>query len=186
MQKLVLIGASTGGPGHIKKLLHEVKVGDATILIAQHMNKLFLPSFASQLGRETGTASELLSQRGQLLSGHIYVCDKNFELMQLLPLSAKPSEEITTYTPNVDLLFHSALKITRSVKIMAILLTGIGDDGAKGLSELQKAGVRCVAENEESAIVYGMPKRALELNSNIKSLNLMGIKKELEEFLNVF
>lgn len=186
MQKLVLIGASTGGPGHIKKLLHDIKIENSTILIAQHMNKLFLPSFASQLERETGISSELLSQRSLLKGGCIYVCDQNFELLDSLPLSAKPSEEQTTYSPNVDLLFHSGVKISKSIKTMAILLTGIGDDGAKGLSELQKAGAKCIAESEESAIVYGMPKRALELNSNIKSLNLMSIKKELEGFLNVF
>lgn len=184
-QKLVLIGASTGGPGHIKKLLSGLNLGLATVVVAQHMNKMFIPSFTSQIGKETGLLSELLSERGILKTGVVYVCDKNFEITHSLPLSAKPNTDIvTTYTPNVDVLFHSAVEISRSLKTMAILLTGIGDDGARGLSQLQKVGARCIAESEESAIVYGMPKRAKELNPNIKSLNLIGIKQELEEFLN--
>lgn len=187
MQKLVLIGASTGGPGHIKKLLAGISLGDAIILIAQHMNKLFLPSFASQLGRETGLKSILLDDVSALENGNIYVCDKNFELYGSLAIMAKPNMiDDTTYSPNVDMLFLSALPFASRIRVMSILLTGIGDDGAKGLSELQKAGAKCLAESEDSAIVYGMPKRAVELNSNIKSLPLMGIKKELEEFLNVF
>ena len=104
-----------------------------------------------------------------------------------MPVSAKPQPEIKTiYTPNVDVLFNSGTQIAKNVNLLAILLTGIGDDGAAGLDKLYKAGAKCIAENEESAIVYGMPKRAKELNQNLKSLNLMMIRKELEEVLNAF
>lgn len=184
-QKLILIGASTGGPGHIKKLLEGVSLGGASIIIAQHMNKMFIPSFAAQLAKDSEANSLLLSEKELIKPGNIYTCDKNFELCNALPLSAKPNTTTqTTYTPNVDMLFTSAISLSKSLKIMAILLTGIGDDGARGLDSLQKAGARCIAESEESAIVYGMPKRAKELNPNIKSLNLMGIRRELQEFLN--
>lgn len=185
-QKLILIGASTGGPGHIKKLLKDINLNGATIIIAQHMNKIFIESFANQVAKESGLDAELLTQRTVLRDNKVYICEQNFIIGDTLPISAKPnSEEKTTYTPNVDMLFLSAVNISKSLSTMAILLTGIGDDGANGLDKLHKAGAKCIAESEETAIVYGMPKRAKELNPTIKSLNLMGIKKELEDFLNV-
>ncbi|MDL0089686.1 CheB methylesterase domain-containing protein [Campylobacter gastrosuis] len=183
-QKLVLIGASTGGPGHIKKLLKDVKLNGATIVIAQHMNKMFIESFANQVAKECGIEIELLTARA-VLKDKVYVCEQNFTIGETLPLLAKPNvDDKTTYTPNVDMLFLSGVSIAKSLNTMAILLTGIGDDGASGLDKLHKAGAKCIAESEETAIVYGMPKRAKELNPAIKSLNLMGIKKELEDFLN--
>ncbi|AQW86309.1 MCP protein-glutamate methylesterase [Campylobacter pinnipediorum subsp. caledonicus] len=184
-QKLIVIGASTGGPGHIKKLLKDINLNGATVVIAQHMNKMFIPSFAAQIAKECSIKLEILKEK-TILKEKVYVCEKNFVISDTLPLSAKPnSENKTTFTPNVDMLFDSCVNISKSIDLMAILLTGIGDDGASGLDKLQKAGAKCIAENEESAIVYGMPKRAKELNPTIKSLNLTNIKKELEGFLNV-
>jgi len=160
-QKLILIGASTGGPGHLKKILKNVKLNGAIIVIAQHMNKMFINSFAMQIGKECGLDVEILNERKILKENTVYVCE-----------------------PNVDVLFKSGVGICKSANVLAILLTGIGDDGASGLDKLYKAGAKCIAENEESAIVYGMPKRAKELNQSLKSLNLTMIKKELEDFLN--
>ncbi|MCD8213237.1 MAG: CheB methylesterase domain-containing protein [Campylobacter sp.] len=186
IQKLVLIGASTGGPGHIKKLLKNIDLKGACIVIAQHMNKMFISSFAAQIGRECEIDVEILSDT-TTLKNKVYVCEQNFTICDSLPLSAKPNTQAKTiYTPNVDLLFSSCTNVCKSVKVMAILLTGIGDDGASGLNDLYKAGAKCIAESEESAIVYGMPKRARELNPNLKSLNLFAVRKELEDFLNVF
>ena len=186
-QKLILIGASTGGPGHIKKLLKDIKLNGAIVVIAQHMNKMFINSFVTQIGRECNLNVEILSEKTNLKENIVYICDQNFEMAKTLPVCAKPQSEIKTiYTPNVDVLFNSGTQIAKNVNLLAILLTGIGDDGAAGLDKLYKAGAKCIAENEESAIVYGMPKRAKELNQNLKSLNLMMIRKELEEFLNAF
>ena len=184
-QKLILIGASTGGPGHLKKLLKNVKLNGAIIVIAQHMNKMFINSFAMQIGKECGLDVEILNERKILKENTVYVCEQNVVVSPNLPISAKPNtEEKTIYTPNVDVLFKSGVGICKSANVLAILLTGIGDDGASGLDKLYKAGAKCIAENEERAIVYGMPKRAKELNQSLKSLNLTMIKKELEDFLN--
>jgi len=184
-QKLILIGASTGGPGHIKKLLKNVELNGAIVVIAQHMNKMFIGSFAAQVGKESGLDVEILNEKRNLKENTVYVCEQNTVISPNLPISAKPNtEEKTIYTPNVDVLFNSGLSICKSANVLAILLTGIGDDGAAGLDKLYKAGAKCIAENEESAIVYGMPKRAKELNQSLKSLNLTMIKKEMEDFLN--
>ena len=93
------------------------------------------------------------------------------------------SDEKTTFNPNVNLLFNSAVNYAHMSRMMAILLTGMGDDGASGLFELYKKGVYCVCENEKDCIVYGMPKRAVELNPKLRALSLVDIKKEIIEFI---
>ena len=184
-QKLVLVGASTGGPGHLKKLFKGLELKGASIIVAQHMSLMFIPSFIAQFDKECTAEVVMLSTPTQLKSA-IYICEKNSEIISASPLTAgicSPMKE-TTYNPNVDVLFHSGVQACEFADVMAILLTGIGDDGAKGLNELYKVGAKCVAESEESAIVYGMPKRAKEINANLKSLPIGGIRAELERFLN--
>ena len=154
------------------------------MVIAQHMSLAFIPSFISQFNKECAAEVVMLGAPVQLKSA-IYICEKNSEIISASPLTAgmcSPMKE-TTYNPNVDVLFHSGVQACKFADVMAILLTGIGDDGARGLNELYKAGAKCVAENEESAIVYGMPKRAKEINANLKSLPIGGIRAELERFL---
>ena len=79
----------------------------------------------------------------------------------------------TIFNPNVNMLFSSALTACGFTSVLAVLMTGIGDDGAKGLHELYKAGAQCIGENERDCVVYGMPKRAKELNPR---LDMGGIK----------
>lgn len=86
------------------------------------------------------------------------------------------------FNPSVNCVFNSAVKLTNDYDILAVLLTGIGYDGAEAMSNLQNAGALCIAESEKSAIVYGMPKRALELNKNIKALDLDDIIVEIKRF----
>ena len=81
------------------------------------------------------------------------------------------------------MLFKSAVPICKIVDVMGILLTGIGDDGASGLNDLYRAGAKCIAENEQTAIVYGMPKRAKDINPNLEIGNLDTIKTNLQRFI---
>lgn len=186
VQKLVLIGSSTGGPGHLKKLLADIDINSCAVVIAQHMSLNFMNTFIEQMKVffESESLVNKIDKKMSIKNG-VYICTQNSTILPTQPLSIAPydGEIKTTYNPNVDMLFSSAAKITKSANIMAILLTGIGDDGAKGLFELYKAKAKCIAENEESAIVYGMPKRAKELNPNVLSLNLANIKLRLESFL---
>lgn len=188
LNKLVLIGASTGGPGHLKKLLSDLpKNLSIPIIIAQHMGKMFIPSFVQQFQNELQAPVYLLSDTMELSQGGIYICQHNTTLKSSLPLRAKPfnSQSPTLYNPNIDILFSSAVPLCRQVSVLAILLTGIGHDGAGGLLELKNAGASVIGESEESAIVYGMPKQALELNPTLKVLHLNDIKIELKRFANV-
>lgn len=187
LEKIVLIGASTGGPGHIKTLLDEIRLNSASIIIAQHMDEMFIPSFASQIQAQCNLPTEFITKRVQILPNKVYVCQTNCEILASSVAQIRPNLDAqTAYSPNVDLLFSSATDLCKNYKIMAILLTGIGDDGAIGLKALFDAGAKCIGENEESAIVYGMPKQANEINPLLKMMNLSDIKTEFRNFLNVF
>ena len=114
----------------------------------------------------------------------MHICSTHCELHKrdrYLKLEAASGVD-SHYNPSVDHLFHSAVKLCKEYDVLAILLTGIGHDGASGLSELQNARAQCIAESEESAIVYGMPKRAVELNNNIKVMHLDDIIKYIKRF----
>ncbi len=114
----------------------------------------------------------------------MYICAKHCEFSKkdFKLYLEKANGVMSYYNPSIDHLFLSAVKLCKDYDILAILLTGIGQDGAQGLSELKEAGAVCIAESEESAIVYGMPKKAVELNSNIKVMHLDEIVKYIEGF----
>lgn len=183
--KIVLIGASTGGPGHLKRILSALPSSfNASIIIAQHMNSAFIPSFISQFQSELTLKVSCIDRLCDLEYSHVYFCPMNCVLHKSrYTLGVEPRPELQTpYNPNVDTLFLSALPFVKEAEVLAVLLTGIGNDGAQGLSELQKAGARCIAESEKSAIVYGMPKRAIEINPLITSMHLDDIITAIKTF----
>lgn len=184
-QKILLIGASTGGPGHLKKILSAMPESfDMSIIIAQHMNSTFIPSFINQFRSELKVKVNAIDTPLVLNPCEIYICPNNCRLKKNdFTLKVEPFLGVDTpYNPSVDTLFFSAVAYCKDYDILAVLLTGIGQDGANGLSQLQDNGAQCIAENEQSAIVYGMPKRALEINPNIKSMNLDDIIQAIKKF----
>ena len=184
-EKLILIGASTGGPGHLKKILSSLSSSFKTpIVIAQHMNPVFITSFVKQFDEELPFNFFLADDRHHVEKSSMYICATHCELNKrerYLKLESATGV-VSYYNPSVDHLFHSAVKLCKEYDVLAVLLTGIGHDGAGGLSELQHAGATCIAESEDSAIVYGMPKKAAELNSNIKVMHLDEIIKYIKRF----
>ncbi len=184
IKKLILIGSSTGGPGHIQKIIKSIqKDFDATILVAQHMQSSFLASFAKQLNNNSQIDVLLLKNNQLLRNRKVYILDENYEIMKdRQGIRAKKDDTTLSYTPNIDLLFNSLVKISTGIKILCIVLTGIGDDGAKGALNLAKSGATCIYESQESAIVYGMPKAAHELNPQAPQLNIFEICDEIRSF----
>ena len=183
--KIVLIGASTGGPGHLKKILSAISTTyTGAIVIAQHMNATFIPSFISQFQNELHLPVHAVDQRMSLKQSNIYICPQNCHLIRgdFSPSIEPIKEGETPYNPSIDTLFSSSVAQIKDTEILAVLLTGIGHDGANGLSELQKNGATCIAESEKSAIVFGMPKRAVEINPNIVALALDDIIQTIKKF----
>lgn len=184
MKKLVLIGASTGGPSHLKTLLEDIDTNGATIIIAQHMNQVFLPSFASQFSKDCKSKVSLIEEDGFLDEDSIYICRYNTSLDKgYSKIKAEISSGEFPFSPNVDLLFNSSVKLAKDYDMMAILMTGIGDDGAKGLFELSKHNVEVIGQDAKSCVVFGMPKRAKELNPHLNMQGLDDIKLSLFSFL---
>jgi len=152
-KKLILIGASTGGPGHLKKVfLNLPKSFNTPVVIAQHMNPVFIKSFVKQFDDELSFNFLSAYSRHDIKPSTVYICETHCELCKqgfYLRLDSA-SGVISHYNPSIDHLFHSAIKLVESYDILAILLTGIGQDGAEGLHALQNAGATCIAESEES------------------------------------
>lgn len=184
-EKLILIGASTGGPGHLKKILASIG-GDfkTPIVIAQHMNPAFIKSFVKQFDSELPQKVSIIDDVHNIEKGHIYICSKHCQFQDdRYDLNLKCVDCVESYyNPSVDCIFQSAVKLVDKYDILAILLTGIGQDGANAMSELQNHGATCIAESEKSAIVFGMPKRAAELNSKVQVLDLDEIILFIKKF----
>ena len=189
--KIILIGASTGGPGHINKILAALKPEfNATIIIAQHMGNDYIPSFIKQLNSVCyHDVSPVVSQK-VLLPSHIYVCSLltsiNIHSEGLTFLQNNYTESDynydVNYNPDIDYLYRSAAKIARQVSFLGIILTGIGSDGANGCKSLSEMGGECIAESETSAIVDGMPRQARKIVPNIEILPLNEIIIKINQF----
>lgn len=187
LDKIVLIGASTGGPGQIQKIITSLpELRDSTVIIAQHMVKGFIPSFMNRL-KEYTKNSVFMAEDGQILQpGCIYLCNGHTSVVKSnynLAFAHAPSEN-NTYNPDINTLFHSLVPFTSTVEILGVILTGIGDDGVDGCMKLSLHGCSCLTETEESAIVDGMTSRARQLVPNIKALNIKEIIQTIEEFCN--
>lgn len=166
MTKIILIGSSTGGPGHIDRILKGItKEFAGTIIIAQHMSPHFIESFARQIGTVSPLDVHVVRDGMVLEPSCVYVCSGECRIVEenhhVLFRRQEPMD--TIYTPDIDTLFLSAAQLPSRLKRFGVILTGIGEDGAKGSLELFNSGGECMFESEESAIVYGMPRRALEL-----------------------
>ena len=185
LNKVILIGASTGGPGHLRKILAALDdTVDAAIVIAQHMDAIYLPSFAKQMNDLCPLEVELVEHDTALEGGKIYICagSSRLEMQGQNVILKAGSSAAGPYNPNIDTLFESSAAVARRCAVMGIILTGIGDDGAKGCWHLAQAGGSCVAESETSAVVYGMPKRAYELNETIAVQHLDEIISTIKTF----
>ena len=95
---------------------------------------------------------------------------------------SKSDNSKVRFNPDIDTLFKSAVNLKDKFTVMSVILTGIGDDGSDGCFKLIEEGIECIGENEESAVVFGMPKKAKEKNQKVKLKSLEEIIKEIKEF----
>ncbi len=183
---VVLIGASTGGPGLIEEICSVLPTHyPHAICIVQHMPKLFTKNFAQRLDKSSRLTVVESKHNAELLAGHIYI-GKGGEQVHF---SKKASGKIVIrhgkpkkrryFAPSVDEMMLSAISVFTPDKILAVLLTGIGDDGANAMVELKKRGVHTLAESEKSACVYGMPKEAYLRGGVCEMLSFSQIVKKI-------
>ena len=165
-EKLVIIGASTGGTEALKELLVAMPADSSGIMITQHMPAAFTRAFAERLDRLCRIAVREASDGERVLPGHAYIAPGDRHLL-LTRSGANYSIQITDgplvnrHRPSVDVLFRSAANCAGK-NCIGVILTGMGDDGAKGLLEMKQAGAYTIAQNEATCVVFGMPKEAIQ------------------------
>lgn len=182
--KVILIGASTGGTEVISTILKNLRTDLPGILIVQHMPGEFTKSFANRLNQESRLNVKEAEQNDLVLPGNVYIANGFNHLylnrengtyrckLEMAPL-------VNRHRPSVDVLFHSASQIPGK-NVTAILLTGMGTDGARGMLELFEAGAMTFAQDEKSSAVFGMPREAIRLNAAKR----IGNPEELINWLN--
>jgi two-component system response regulator WspF len=182
--RLVIIGASTGGPKAVADTLRGLTpdLGLAFVLV-QHVDEQFAPGLADWLGTQCSMPVSLIRPGGRPKAGELQMAVTNDHLVLTsnLTFDYTPEPRSCSYRPSVDAFFHSTLKYWPS-RDMAILLTGMGKDGAKGLLALRKAGWHTVAQNEQSSVLYGMPRAAVELDAACEVLAPAEIRTSIQRF----
>jgi two-component system chemotaxis response regulator CheB len=164
-EKLLIIGASTGGTEAIKSFLLQMPSDCPGILITQHMPAGFTKSFANRLDSLCQISVKEAAGGERILPGHAYIApgDKHLLLARsganyVTQLSDAPP--VNRHKPSVDVLFESAAEYAGK-NVIGVILTGMGKDGAVGMAQMKNAGSYNFAQNEESCVVYGMPKEAV-------------------------
>ena len=187
--KLVLIGASTGGPSLIEEILSSLPANyPHPICIVQHMPEGFTANFAKRLDK-ISQIEVVEAKSGELLTPAKAIIGKGGRHMHFakkasgaIMVKLVPNTMKRFFVPSVDEMFLSIIKVFDPKNILAVELTGIGDDGADGMVELKKRGAYTIAESEETAVVYGMPKEAFLRGGVVKKLPFPEIVKEILKY----
>lgn len=182
-EKICLVGASTGGTEALKVFLEAQPVDCPPIAIVQHMPEHFTKAFANRLNsicriniKEAADGDSVI--RGQAL---IAPGDKHMLLKRTgsrYYVEVKDGPLVSRHRPSVDVLFRSGARYGGS-NVVAAIMTGMGDDGAKGMKELSDAGAYTIAQDEASCVVFGMPQEAIKLGGAQKVLSLTRIAGEI-------
>ncbi|OTA17364.1 chemotaxis-specific methylesterase CheB [Xenorhabdus vietnamensis] len=182
-EKLIAVGASTGGTEAIKNLLQPLPVTSPALLITQHMPPGFTRSFAERLNKLSQITVKEAEDGERVLPGHAYIApgDRHMELCrsganyQIMITSALP---VNRHRPSVDVLFRSVAKHAGR-NAVGVILTGMGSDGAAGLLEMKQAGAYTLAQSEKSCVVFGMPRAAIQLGAVDEIMDLQKISKTM-------
>jgi len=164
-EKLIIVGASTGGTEAIKEFLTRLPPDCPGILIAQHMPEAFTLSFAQRLDSLCKISVKEAQHGDRILPGHAYIAPGHSHLLlkrsganYVCELNQGPP--VNRHRPSVDVLFRSAANCA-GPNAIGVILTGMGKDGAAGMLEMKRAGAYNFAQDEASCVVFGMPKEAI-------------------------
>ncbi len=168
--KIVVIGESTGGPNAIMNIVPEFPPDlGVPVIIVQHMPGTFTPSFAKRLDKncafpfkEAEQGDILEPNKGFLAPGGLQTVITGNKLNGNITINLTKEPEDAIYKPSVDITMRSVLKTYKGSDIIAVILTGMGADGADAMAEIRKAGGRTIAESEETCVVFGMPREAIK------------------------
>ncbi|HQU09903.1 MAG TPA: CheB methylesterase domain-containing protein, partial [Opitutales bacterium] len=183
---IILLGASTGGTEALSELLSGLPAEMPGICVVQHIPPVFSTAFANRLNTQCALKVKEACDNDLVTPGLVLVAPGDYHMMltrygNAYRVQLKQGAPVWHQRPAVDLLFQSAAQIVGSNAIGA-LLTGMGKDGAAGLLELRNAGSATIAQDEDTCVVYGMPKAAIEIGAAQRILPLPQIGPSLIEW----
>jgi two-component system chemotaxis response regulator CheB len=181
--KVIAIGASTGGTEAIRYFLKSVPANSPGILITQHMPAGFTKSFADQLNTACEVTVKEASDGERVMRGHAYIAPggRHMELYRSGAkyfIKVRDGELVNRHKPSVEVLFNSVAHHAGQ-NAVGIIMTGMGKDGAEGLLNMKMAGARTIAQDEKSCVVFGMPKEAIKLNAADQVMSLQDMPKRI-------
>lgn len=180
--KILLIGASTGGPSEIEKIIDSLpSLQECAVVIAQHMPTLFLENFAKSLQHKTANQLICIDEHTELKKGNIYLCKESI-VLDVKNFEFTVPKEKGFYNPDIEILFDSFIPLLKEHEMMVVILTGIGNDGSKAALYLSEKGARVLTENAESSIVDGMPSAVRKNVPNAEAYSLSKIIEEIGAF----
>jgi two-component system chemotaxis response regulator CheB len=181
--KVVALGASTGGTEALKKVLSMMPPNSPAMVIVQHMPPHFTTAFAERLNSICPFEVKEASGGDAVRQGRVLLAPGNFHMLLRRSgaqyyVEIKSGPRIHHQRPAVDVLFRSTAKYAGS-NAVGVILTGMGADGAQGLLEMKQAGARTIAQDEKSCVVFGMPKEAIKLGAADKVVSLEHVAREV-------
>ena len=181
--KVIALGASTGGTEALRVILGMLPADAPGVVVVQHMPPKFTRSFADRLDGLCRMRVKEAEHGDRVLAGHVLIAPGDRH-MKVVRRGAAPHVEIfdgdrvNHFRPAIDVLFHACARQLGG-NVIAALLTGMGDDGARGLLAMRRAGAHTIAQDEASSVVYGMPRVAAELSAAVEVLPLDDIAAAL-------
>lgn len=182
-EKVVVVGASTGGTEALSAFLQALPFDAPGILIVQHMPEVFTARFAERLDSLCRITVKEAAPQDSVLRGQALIAPGNQHLLlkrsgARYHIELRDGPLVSRHRPSVDVLFRSAARYA-GANAVGVIMTGMGDDGAKGMLEMKQAGGYNIAQDEASCVVYGMPAEAVKLDAVHRILSLDQIAGEV-------
>jgi two-component system chemotaxis response regulator CheB len=182
-EKVVVIGASTGGTEALRALLEVLPADAPGMVIVQHMPEVFTRAFANRLDtlcqisvKEAESNDTVLRGRALIAPGNHHALLKRSGARYYVDIKDGPL--VSRHRPSVDVLFRSAARYAGK-NAVAVIMTGMGDDGARGMLEMKEAGAATIAQDEATSVVFGMPNEAIKLGAVDEILPLKAIARAI-------
>jgi two-component system, chemotaxis family, protein-glutamate methylesterase/glutaminase len=184
-EKVVVIGASTGGTEALRDLIEHLPVDAPGIAIVQHMPEHFTAAFARRLDMLSKVSVKEAENNDSVLRGQILIAPGNKHMLLKRSgaryyVEVKEGPLVSRHRPSVDVLFRSAARYAGKNAI-GVIMTGMGDDGARGMAEMHEAGAYTIAQDEKSCVVFGMPNEAIKRGGVSEILALERIAEHVIE-----
>ncbi|MBV6494518.1 MAG: Chemotaxis response regulator protein-glutamate methylesterase of group 3 operon [Turneriella sp.] len=182
-EKIIAVGASTGGTEALRIFIEQLPIDVPGVVVVQHMPEKFTRSFADRLNELSAVTVKEAESNDTVLRGQVLIAPGNKHTIlkrsgHRYYVDVIDGDLVNRHRPSVDVLFRSVAN-SAGKNAVGVIMTGMGDDGARGLLEMKKNGAYTIAQDEESCVVYGMPKEAVKMGAVDKILPLENIANEV-------